>query len=147
MPCLASPPDRYALELTDRSPLRFLRFSLGAEKPTITRVESGSCFKRDATSSSTALQVLSTRHGFALFGKSQELSLLHCGGGGGGTSTLTWVEACAVRPRESVQVAPTVMGPAEAPVVVRVAVVSLPEMLPPLAVQPLTVTGTLSGLV
>jgi hypothetical protein len=44
-------------------------------------------------------------------------------------------------------VALTVMGPADAPVVLRVAVLPSPETLPPLAVQVLTVTGTLSGLV
>jgi hypothetical protein len=69
------------------------------------------------------------------------------GGGGGGFSTVTEVEAEAVNPRESVQVAPMLMLPAEAPVVLRVAVFPLPEILPPLAVHPPTVTGTLSGLV
>ena len=39
------------------------------------------------------------------------------------------------------------IGPDAAPVVLRVAVPPSPEMLPPLAVQPPTVTGTLSGLV
>ena len=39
------------------------------------------------------------------------------------------------------------MGPAEAPVVSKVAVFPLPEILPPLEVHPPTVTGTLSGLV
>ena len=73
--------------------------------------------------------------------------MLACGGGGGGFSTLTCVEAFAVRPRESVQVAVTVTGPAEAPVVVRLALLPLPVTLPPLEVQLLTVTGTLSGLV
>ena len=94
-----------------------------------------------------ALQVLSTRQGFTLLGNSHSLSLLASGGGGGGFSTVTWVEAEAVRPRESVQVALTVIGPDDAPVVLRVAVLPSPETLPPLAVQPLTVTGTLSGLV
>ena len=55
--------------------------------------------------------------------------------------------ACEVRPRESVQVALTVTGPADAPVVFKAAVLSFPEMVPPLAVHPPTVTGTLSGLV
>jgi hypothetical protein len=94
-----------------------------------------------------ALQVLSTRQGFFSFGKSHWLSLLACGGGGGGTSTFTWLEADAVNPRESVQVALTVIGPADAPVVFRVAVPPSPETLPPVAVQPLMVTGTPSGLV
>jgi hypothetical protein len=40
-----------------------------------------------------------------------------------------------------------VIGPAGAPVVLSVAVLPLPEMLPLLAVQSPTVTGTLSGLV
>ena len=57
------------------------------------------------------------------------------------------LEVEAVKPRESVQVALIVIGPDEAPVVVRVAEFPLPEMLPPLAVHPPTVTGTLSGLV
>src|SRR6185312_12858408 len=147
MACLASPPDRYALELTARSPARFLRFSPGSALPTITSLASGSCCSRAATSSSIALQVLSTRQGLTLLGKSHSLNLLASGGGGGGTSTVTWVEAGAVRPRESVQVALTVMGPADAPVVLRVAVPPSPEMLPPLAVQALMVTGTLSALV
>jgi len=79
--------------------------------------------------------------------KSHSLSLLACGGGGGGTSTVTWLEAEAVSPRESVQVALTVIGPADAPVVFNVPVFPLPETLPPVAVHPPTVTGTLSGLV
>ena len=53
----------------------------------------------------------------------------------------------AVKPRESVQVAPIVIGPGEAPVVFKVPVFPLPEILPPLEVHPPTVTGTLSGLV
>jgi hypothetical protein len=40
-----------------------------------------------------------------------------------------------------------VIGPADAPAVLSVAVLPLPEMLPLLAVQSPTVTGTLSGLV
>jgi hypothetical protein len=73
--------------------------------------------------------------------------LVACGGGGGGFSTDTEVDEDAVKPRESVHVALVVMVPGEAPVVFRVAVLPLPEMVPPLAVQPPTVTGTLSGLV
>ena len=145
--CLASPPDKYALELTARSPARFLRFSPDSALPTITSLASGSCCSREATSSRTALQVLSTRQGFTLLGNSHSLNLLASGGGGGGTSTVTCVDAGVARPRESVQVALTVMGPADAPVVLRVAVPPSPEMLPPLAVQVLTLTGTLSGLV
>jgi hypothetical protein len=52
------------------------------------------------------------------------------------------------KPRESLQFALTVIGPGEAPDVFRAAVLPpLLETLPPLAVQPPTVTGTLSGLV
>jgi hypothetical protein len=75
------------------------------------------------------------------------ISLLACGGGGGGFSTVTELVVELVKPRESVQVALIVMGPGEAPVVFRVAEFPLPEMLPPLDVHPPTVTGTLSGLV
>src|ERR1700687_2516242 len=69
------------------------------------------------------------------------------GGGGGGLLTVTVLEVEAVRPRESVQVAFIVVGPAEAPVVVRVAELPLPATLPALEVQPPTVTVALSGLV
>ena len=51
-----------------------------------------------------------------------------------------------MRPRESVQVALTVIGPAGAPVVLRVAVLPSPESVPAVAFQPATVTGTPSGL-
>src|SRR5207248_4072177 len=147
MACLASPPDKYAFESTARSAARFLRFSPDSALPTMTSLASGSCCSRAATSSRMALQVLSTRQGFLTLGNSHSLSLLASGGGGGGFSTVTWVELEAVRPRESEQVALTVIGPAGAPVVVRVAVPPSPETLPPLAVQELIVTGTLSGLV
>ena len=91
----------------------------------MTSLASGSCCSRWATSSSTALQVLSTRHGFTLLGKSHSLSLLASGGGGGGFSTVTWLEAvrgqtarigtgCAYRD-----------WPGAAPVVFRVAVLPL----------------------
>ncbi|MGA8488840.1 MAG: hypothetical protein WB711_00375, partial [Terriglobales bacterium] len=82
-----------------------------------------------------------------MFAKSQSVSLLACGGGGGGFSTVTCVEAGVLSPRESVQVADTVTGPGDAPVVLRVAVLPLPEMVPLVAAQLATVTGTLSGLV
>ncbi len=52
-----------------------------------------------------------------------------------------------LRPRESVQLALTVTGPGDAPVVFRVPVLPLPETVPLVAVQLPTVTGTLSGLV
>jgi hypothetical protein len=94
-----------------------------------------------------ALQVLSTRHGFALLGYWHSFSLLACGGGGGGFSIVTEAVVEAVNPRESVHVALIVTVPAGAPVVLRVAELPLPEMLPPVAVHPPTVTGTLSGLV
>jgi len=67
--------------------------------------------------------------------------------GGGGFSTVAWVEACPVKPRESVQVALIVMGPGCVPLVDKVAVLPLPETVPPLAVQLATETGTPSGLV
>ena len=57
------------------------------------------------------------------------------------------MEACVFRPRESLQVAVTVTAPADAPAVLSDAVEPLPETLPPVEVQLLTVTGTLSGLV
>jgi len=66
--------------------------------------------------------VLSTRQGFLRLGYSHSFTLLACGGGGGGGGgllTVTVLEVEAVKPRESVQVALTVIGPAEAPVVVR----------------------------
>jgi hypothetical protein len=90
---------------------------------------------------------LSTRHGFFSFGYWHSLSLLACGGGGGGFSTVTGVEDEAVKPRESVHVALIVTVPGGAPVVSSVAEFPLPEMLPAVAVHPPTVTGTLSGLV
>src|SRR5271167_4427320 len=66
---------------------------------------------------------------------------------GGGFSTITWVRAWLFSPRESVQVALTVIGPGDAPAGSRVALLPLPETLPPLAVHPPTVTWALSGLV
>ena len=61
--------------------------------------------------------------------------------------SVTVLEVDAVRPRESVQVAFTVVEPAGAAVVVRVAEFPLPETLPALEVQLPTVTVALSGLV
>ena len=72
--------------------------------------------------------------------------MLACGGGGGGTSMVTVEEAGVFKPRVSVQVALIVMGPAGAPFVFKVAVFPLPEIVPPLAVQLLTFTSTLSAL-
>jgi hypothetical protein len=69
------------------------------------------------------------------------------GGGGGGFSTITCVDAWLVKPRASVQVAPTVIDPEGAPVVLNVAELPLPEIFPPLAVQLPTDTETPSGLV
>src|SRR5580704_7892715 len=97
----------------------------------MTSLLSAFCCRFLATSSSLPLHSLSTRHGFlilAMFAKSQSVSLLACGGGGGGFSTVTCVEAGVLSPRESVQVALTVT-------------------VPLVAVQFPTVTGTLSGLV
>ena len=79
--------------------------------------------------------------------RSHWLSFDAFGGGGGGFSTVTGVEACPVRPRESVQLAPTVIVPGDVPAVSSVAELPLPEMFPALAVQPETETGTPSGLV
>ena len=69
-------------------------------------------------------------------------------GEGGGFSTITWAVAGAFKPRESLQLALTVIGPTEAPDVSRASVFApLLESRPPVALQPPTVTGTLSGLV
>src|SRR5579862_7588770 len=68
-------------------------------------------------------------------------------GCGGGASTFTCADDEAFKPRESVHVAVTVTVPGDAPVVFSVAVSPVPEIVPPVAVQLLTVTGTLSGLV
>src|ERR1700690_3516584 len=72
------------------------------------------------------------------------------GGSGGAFSTITSVEACVFSPRESVQVALTAIVPGNvpgnAPAVFSVAKPPLLETGPPLAVQPLTRTGTPSGL-
>src|SRR5271169_6033563 len=67
--------------------------------------------------------------------------------GGGGFSTVIWVEACPVRPRESVQVAVTVTGPAGSPAVFRVAELPLPDTVPGVEVQLATDVDTPSGLV
>ena len=61
-------------------------------------------------------------------------------------STITWAMACVFNPRGSLQIAVTLMVPAAAPEVFSAAVLPLPETAPSLAVQPLTVTGRLSGL-
>src|ERR1700680_3995061 len=66
---------------------------------------------------------------------------------GGGASTVTWVAAWLLRPRESVQAAVTVIVPGAAPAVLRVAVFPLPERLPPVVAQLATEVGTPSGLV
>src|SRR5579871_3158056 len=68
-------------------------------------------------------------------------------GGGGGFCSVTCVVACPASPRESVQVAVTVTGPAGAPEVFRVTELPLPVIVPPVACQLATETGTLSGLV
>jgi hypothetical protein len=67
-------------------------------------------------------------------------------GGGGGFSTVTVVSEEAFRPRSSVHFAVTVIGPADAPAVSSVAVLPVPETLPPLAVYSVF-TCALSGLV
>ena len=81
------------------------------------------------------------------FGKSHWLSLLAFGGGGGGFSTVTCDEEFAVRPRESVQVALTVIVPGEAPVVFRVAGVAAARNRAAARGPIRHVTGTPSGLV
>src|ERR1035437_3251902 len=68
-------------------------------------------------------------------------------GCGGGFWIVTCVEACPLRPRESVQVALTVNGPAGTPAVLKVAELPLPEIVPPVEVQLATEMGTPSGLV
>jgi hypothetical protein len=78
---------------------------------------------------------------------SRPSSRLTSGETGGGFSTITMAVAGVLRPRVSLQVAPTVMDPEEAPEVSRAAVLPLPEMLPPLAVHWPTVNEALSGLV
>ena len=86
--------------------------------------------------------------GFTLLGKSHSLSLLASAAVAVADSPRSpESKPGAVKPRESVQVAFTVIGPAGAPVVFSVPVLPSPEIVPPLAVQLLTVTGTLSGLV
>jgi len=84
-----------------------------------------------------------------MFSKPQSVSLLACGAGagGGGFSTVTCVEACVFNPRESLQVALTVIGPGDMPLVFTMAVEPVPAIVPPVVDQLLTVTGTLSGLV
>src|SRR5579871_1426619 len=67
-------------------------------------------------------------------------------GGGGGFCRVTCVVACVLKPRESVQLAVTVTGPADNPDVFNTAELPLPETVPPVAVQFATETGTLSGL-
>src|ERR1035441_3474222 len=86
---------------------------------------------------------------YTLWSKSRASSTLSTtgAGGGGGLFTVTALEVEAVKPRESVQVAFTVAVPADAPVVVRVAELPLPSMLPALDVQLATATVALSGLV
>ena len=75
-------------------------------------------------------------------------SWTNSGDGWGGFCTSTMAVTGVFRPRESVQIALTVIGPGEAAVVFKVAILTAPlEILPPLAVQLPTVTGTLSGLV
>src|SRR5450432_274633 len=110
MPCFDSPPVRYALALTARSPARFLRFSAVSWLPTMTSLLSAFCWRFLATSSRMALHSLSTRHGLpilAMLLKSHSLSFAAWGGGGGGSAgacTFTLVEPGELRPRESLQV-------------------------------------------
>jgi len=134
--CFASPPEMYAFTSTARSPARFLRLSFGPAFPTTTSLASESFCKLSATSSSVALHVLSTPPRLLTLGYAHSFTLVACGGGGGGGfSIVTVLEVEADKPRESVQMAPIVMGPEEAPAVFRVAEFPLPEILPPLEVH------------
>src|SRR5579864_2915391 len=78
---------------------------------------------------------------------SRASSSFSCGEGAGGLSIVTWVVEELFRPRESVQVALTVIGPGAAPAVFKVPVLPLPLTVPAVAFQPATFTCTLSGLV
>src|SRR5262245_17513 len=140
-----SPEVRYALAFTARCAAnRCPFFSLGSNWPTITARELGSCNKRSATPSRAPLAALSTRALFSL--KKISVSLLACGFSGG-ASTFTVELACTLRPRSSVQVAPTLIAPGAAPAVSSVAVLPLPVAFPALAVQLLTLTCRPSVLV
>src|SRR5512137_3221726 len=74
-------------------------------------------------------------------------SSFSCGEGAGGVSIVTCAVPELVKPRESVQVALTVMGPGAAPLVFKLAVLPVPLTVPAVAVQPATFTCILSGLV
>src|SRR5690348_4230557 len=78
---------------------------------------------------------------------SRASSSFSCGEGAGGLSIVTCVVAELFRPRESVQVALTVIGPGAAPAVFKLPVLPLPLMVPPVAFQAETFTSALSGLV
>ena len=144
MACLASPPERYALELKARSAARFLRFSLWLGVADDDQLRVRFLLQAQSHSSRIALQVLSTRHGFFAFGKSHWLSLLAFGGGGGGF-TVTWDEAFG---RQAPRIGASRAygdGPAELPLCSTCRFRHRPTTCPPLAVQPGTVTGTPSG--
>ena len=145
----ASRDDRPSRQLPVRPP-GSCACSFGLGVPTTTSLASGSCCSFSATSSSSALQVLSTRHGFLTFGYSHSFTLVACGGGGGGGGGFSTVTDARSRSRQATRVGTSCADtdvPDAAPVVLSVAVFPLPEILPPLAVHPPTVTGTLSGLV
>src|SRR5690242_18361736 len=67
-------------------------------------------------------------------------------GDGGGASMVSWVVAELLMPRESLQVAVTVIGPADAPLVFKLAVLPAPVTVPAVAFHPDTLTCMLSGL-
>src|SRR5580704_13334580 len=74
-------------------------------------------------------------------------SCTNSGEGGGGFSTITCAVAGVFSPRESLQLALTIIAPAEAPEVSRDALPPPPlATLPPLALQLPTVIAALSGL-
>src|SRR5574341_1019267 len=108
----------------------------------MTALESASRCRRSATSSSTALQALSTR---AVLKSHSPIWLAI--GAGGGASTFTMVVVASDRPRSSVQVAFTLTAPEGSPAVSRVALSPEPESWPAFALHPPIVTGRLSGLV
>src|SRR5271169_3063376 len=113
--CWPSPPIRYCFTLTARTaPSCFtVTTSSSSAHPTTTSLPLGSCCRRIATSSNTALHSLSTRDGFLGLLNWHSLitvSLITSTGGGSG-STLTLATQLPLRPRTSVTAMVTLMGP------------------------------------
>src|SRR5882757_5925737 len=92
--------------------------------PTITSLAEDSRLRVRAISSRQPLASLSTRTGRFLSRSKEMLQRLITagGGGGGGAVTVTDVLAVACLPRSSTTLQVTLMGPGDAPVVLRVAV-------------------------